>query len=62
MVKPESRIYRRLLQTHAIDAARAFFIDDRPENVAAARQVGIAGHQFQSAEGCEAALVEVGIL
>ena len=62
MVKPETRIYRSLLRTNAIEAASAFFIDDRPENIAAAHEVGIAGHTFEDAERCEAALTEAGLL
>ena len=62
MVKPEQRIYRWLLQTHGIDPARAFFVDDRAENIAAARAVGIAGHTFEDAGRCEAALADAGLL
>ena len=62
MVKHESRIYRWLLQTHAVDPAQAFFIDDRLENITAANAVGIAGHCFQGSERCETALAEVGLL
>lgn len=44
--KPDPVIYRHALEQ--LDAAgdQCFFIDDRPENVEAARSEGIAAHQF----------------
>lgn len=62
MVKPEARIYRWLLQTNGIDPATAFFVDDRPENIAAARAVGMAGHVFDNTDSCQTALGAAGLL
>lgn len=41
MSKPEPAIYRHLLQTLGIPAKECLFIDDRPENLEAARKEGI---------------------
>ena len=41
-VKPEPRIYRILLDRYGLIPADTLFIDDRPENIAAAEQIGRA--------------------
>ena len=46
IVKPDPEIYERLLQRYSITAARAVFIDDRLENVEAARRLGLHGIHF----------------
>ena len=46
VVKPDPEIYLRLMQRYAITASRAVFIDDRLENVEAARQLGLYGIHF----------------
>jgi FMN phosphatase YigB (HAD superfamily) len=38
------------------------FVDDRPENVAAAEAVGMRGHVFAGAPALREALVEAGLL
>ncbi len=45
-VKPEPRIYELLLERYALDPSESLFIDDRPENIAAAREKGIHGCLF----------------
>ncbi len=45
-VKPEPRIYEILLDRFALDPAETLFIDDRPENIAAAERHGIRGCLF----------------
>jgi putative hydrolase of the HAD superfamily len=47
MMKPEPSIYRHLLETFDIEASRSLFIDDRPENIAAAKVVGMNGIVYQ---------------
>ena len=47
----------------AIDAARAkaqhcYFVDDKPENIEAARELGIRGHVFSGTQACRVALAE----
>ena len=40
VVKPEPAIYRILVERHAVDPSATSFVDDRPENVDAARALG----------------------
>jgi HAD superfamily hydrolase (TIGR01509 family) len=44
--KPALSAFRRLASRAGVDPARSLFIDDKPVNVAAARQVGFAGVVF----------------
>jgi putative hydrolase of the HAD superfamily len=41
IVKPDTRIYRHSLAGLGVGAERALFLDDRPENVAGAREAGL---------------------
>jgi 2-haloacid dehalogenase len=49
LIKPDPRIYELLAQRFEIDPARAVFIDDREDNVDAARASGFVGVEFTSA-------------
>lgn len=63
MVKPDPRIYDlTLARMGNPDPARVLFIDDREENIAAARAKGMQGHVFDGAAGLEARLVHEGLL
>jgi putative hydrolase of the HAD superfamily len=44
--KPHPGIYRHVLRELGVSGDQCLFIDDRPENVEAARQAGIDAHQF----------------
>ena len=44
--KPDSAIYRQTLDQLGTEGKQCFFIDDRPENIEAARAEGIEAHQF----------------
>lgn len=44
--KPDSSIYRETLDRLSAQGHQCFFIDDRPENVEAAREAGIEAHVF----------------
>ncbi|MFO1540261.1 MAG: HAD family hydrolase [Chloroflexota bacterium] len=46
VAKPDPAIYRILLERHALAPETAVFIDDRAENVAAARALGMDGILF----------------
>ena len=46
VAKPEPAIYRILLERHGLDPAATVFIDDREENLAAARAFGIDTIRF----------------
>ncbi len=47
-VKPDEKIYRTLLERYALKAEECVFIDDRAENIAAARAIGMQGIVFES--------------
>lgn len=51
-MKPEPAIYRHLTAKYSLAPAESVFIDDLPRNVDAARQLGMAGVLFESAEQC----------
>ena len=56
MVKPEPAIFEYLLQTFQLRPDETIFIDDMPENVAAAEALGIVGIRFEHAAQCRQAL------
>ena len=49
LIKPDPRIYRLLAERFDIDPATAVFVDDREDNVEAARAGGFTGVVFTSA-------------
>jgi 2-haloacid dehalogenase len=49
LIKPDPRIYELLAQRFEVDPGRAVFIDDREDNVEAARASGFVGVVFTSA-------------
>ncbi|GMA31293.1 HAD-IA family hydrolase [Litorihabitans aurantiacus] len=61
LVKPDPAIYRHLVAQHDVDPARAVFVDDREENVVAARALGFHGRVFLTAERLRAELVGLGV-
>ena len=50
MVKPDSEIYEYLLKKYDLKAEECVFLDDREENVEAAKKVGINGILFKGYE------------
>ncbi len=62
VIKPDPEIYR--LAEDGIGAApgRLFFIDDKPENIAAAEARGWQGHVFDGPAGLAARLKALGLL
>lgn len=46
IVKPDPKIYELALNKFNIEAADTLFIDDKPENTAAARKLGICAFDF----------------
>jgi len=63
IVKPDPRIYDvALARMGERDPARVFFIDDRAENIEAAKARGMDGHVFEGAQGLRAALLAKGLL
>ena len=48
-IKPDARLFRILLDRYALRAEECTFIDDNPDNVSAARQLGMEGIVFSGA-------------
>ena len=46
LVKPDERIYRRLLEKYGLDPAACLFVDDLKANVEGARNCGIRAYQI----------------
>ncbi|MFZ4538581.1 HAD family hydrolase [Propionivibrio sp.] len=61
LVKPDPAIYQRLLQRYAITPSRAVFIDDKLENVEAARHLGLHGIHFIDPPSVRIALRALGL-
>lgn len=62
LAKPDPRIYALAEQRFGHDPSALFFIDDKPENVAAAVARGWQGHVFTDAARLEADLIAHGLL
>jgi 2-haloacid dehalogenase len=62
LIKPDPRLYLRLLERHRVDPARAVFIDDSPKNVEAAIALGIHGIEFRSPPALRDELTALGVL
>jgi FMN phosphatase YigB (HAD superfamily) len=60
-LKPDSRIFKAAIEAASRPPQALFFTDDREENIAAARQLGIHAHQFVSEEKLVQALLEAGV-
>ena len=54
--KPDPAVFERVLEHYRADAADTFFVDDLPENVAAAASLGITTYRYGTAEGLLAAI------
>lgn len=59
--KPDRRIYQVALDVLQRDPECVVFIDDRPENVAAAVSLGIHGIRYQGSEQLTVALAALGV-
>jgi 2-haloacid dehalogenase len=62
LVKPDPRIYQRLLQRYAVNPATALYIDDSARNVKAAEALGMHGWWFRDPAGLREHLQELGLL
>lgn len=60
--KPEARIYAIAESRFGLPAEQLLFIDDKPENIAAAVACGWQGHVFRDAATLEAELIARGLL
>ena len=61
MMKPEPEIYHHLLGHYNLDPASTIFIDDLPDNIEAAKQLGITGIIYESPAQVRLALLGLGI-
>lgn len=62
IIKPDPAIYELLLDRFDLTARRTVFIDDRAENIEAARAAELVGIHFHSAAQLRRELVERGVL
>jgi 2-haloacid dehalogenase len=60
--KPDPAIYLHMLSKFKLKPEEAFFIDDRLENVQAARALGIRSHHFENAHALRLELRALGLL
>lgn len=60
--KPGPEIYQHALARLSVKPAEAFFVDDRPENVAGAMAAGMDAVPFTDGAALRAALVQRGVL
>lgn len=62
LAKPDAAIYQLLLDTYKLNPRETFFVDDRIENVEAARNLGIEAVQFTSPAQLEKDLAAHGLI
>ncbi len=62
LIKPDPRIYQLAHHRFNITPSQSLFIDDRADNVAAARTAGFLGHHFIDAATLRQDLAERGVL
>lgn len=60
-IKPERAIYEHCLRGLGLEAGRALFIDDRQENIDAARALGMQGIVFKDDEAFDAQAAAFGL-
>lgn len=61
LVKPDPAIYALAMTRFGLTPGEALFVDDRPENVAAAEAAGMIGHVFKAAAALRAELERLGL-
>ncbi|MCM8795990.1 MAG: HAD hydrolase-like protein, partial [Candidatus Omnitrophica bacterium] len=59
--KPSSLIYKKTLEILGVSSKEAFYVDDRPELVEKARQIGIQAFIFRDIAGLKKDLLNLGI-
>jgi 2-haloacid dehalogenase len=62
VTKPDSRIYQMVEEDCGIAPEALLFVDDRPENIAAAVARGWQGHLFEGPDGWARRLADAGLL
>lgn len=61
LAKPDPRIYALASERIGVPIGRCFFTDDLPHNVEAAREAGMAAHQYEGTPGLVEALLQAGV-
>ena len=59
--KPDAQAFKRAVAVSEVPIERCYFVDDKPENIAAGASLGIAGHLFQNCRMLKVALRQVGL-
>ena len=62
MAKPDVRIFRHLIDRHALDPQATVFIDDSEANVLAAGELGMMAIRFTGADDLRTELTRLGLL
>jgi len=62
LMKPDPKIFELLCSTFRVTPEEAVFVDDVPDNVAAAQSVGFHGITFTTADNVRRQLTELGLL
>jgi putative hydrolase of the HAD superfamily len=61
LIKPEEAIYRKLLSMLDVKADELVFFDDKAENIAGARAVGMEAILWKNAESARRELISLGV-
>lgn len=59
--KPKAEIFRAALDAAGTSATETFFVDDSPANVAAAVQLGMIGHVYETVDSLRSELTKHGL-
>lgn len=62
LIKPDPAIFELALKRFSRRADQCFFVDDRPENIAAGQAIGMAGHHFKDRAALETELQALRLL
>jgi len=61
LIKPEEAIYRKLLSMLGLEADELVFFDDKAENIAGAKAVGMKAILWKNAENARYELISLGV-
>ncbi len=61
-IKPHARFYMQALEKLGTTAAKTLFIDDRAENIAGAKEVGLQTYHFDNADNLRVLLQTYGLI
>jgi putative hydrolase of the HAD superfamily len=61
LIKPEEAIYRKLLSMLGVEADELVFFDDKAENIAGARAVGMEAILWKNVEDARRELISLGV-